>query len=114
MDFGNGKYTGQAVLSTVQTIKQPSSKLYETVGSLPSVTKQYGKLLKAVNEDDQPSCSMSEALAKQDLFINGSLSALGASLLWNLFREGMTRYRGFFLNLKQFGSNPIPITSSKK
>ena len=58
--------------------------------------------------------SMSEALAKQDLFINTSLSALGASLLWNLFREGMTPYRGFFLNLKNFSTNPIAIASPVK
>lgn len=113
MDFGNSRYTGQVLLSTVQSVKQPPSKIFRTVAQLPSVTKQYGRLLKQVKEDDQPSCSMSEALAKQDLFINTSLSALGASLLWNLFREGMTPHRGFFLNLKQFSSNPIPVTASK-
>ncbi|MES2331220.1 MAG: PRTRC system ThiF family protein [Bacteroidota bacterium] len=113
MDFGNSQYTGQVVLSTVYPVKQPPSQVCQTVSALAFVTKQYGRLLKSVKEDDQPSCSMSEALAKQDLFINTSLSALGASLLWNLFREGMTSYRGFFLNLKQFSSNPIPITNSK-
>lgn len=109
MDFGNSQYTGQVLLSTVQSVKQPPSKVYTGVAALPSITKAYGKLLKDAKEDDQPSCSMSEALAKQDLFINTSLSALGASLLWNLFREGMTQYRGFFLNLKTFTTNPIPI-----
>lgn len=113
MDLGNGQYTGQVLLSTVQSVKQPASKIFHTVGTLPPVTRQYGKLLKQAKEDDQPSCSMSEALAKQDLFINTSLSALGASLLWTLFREGMTQYRGFFLNLKQFSSNPIPVISLK-
>lgn len=113
MDFGNGQYTGQVLLSTVQNIKQPASHRFQTVGSLPSVTKQYGKLLKSTKEDNQPSCSMSEALEKQDLFINTSLSALGASLLWNLFKEGTTPYRGFFLNIKQFTSNPIPVTPTK-
>lgn len=113
MDFGNAKQSGQVIFSTVYPVKQPASEKYKTVGSLPTVTKLYREELKKMKEDDQPSCSMSEALAKQDLFINTSLSALGASLLWNLFREGMTSYRGFFLNLKQFSSNPIPITISK-
>jgi len=27
--------------------------------------------------------------------------------LWDLFREGMTANRGFFLNLKDFRSQPI-------
>lgn len=109
MDFGNAQYTGQVLLSTVYPIKQPPSQAYATISSLPTVTKQYGKLLKGAKEDDQPSCSMSEALAKQDLFINTSLSALGASLLWSMFREGMIRYRGFFLNLKEFRTQPISI-----
>lgn len=114
MDFGNAQYTGQVLLSTVQSVKQPPSKSYIAIGSLPSVTKAYGRLLKQAKEDDQPSCSMSEALAKQDLFINTCLSGLGASLLWNLFREGMTPYRGFFLNLKNFSTNPIAIVSPVK
>lgn len=113
MDFGNAQQTGQVIFSTVYPVKQPASQMYETVSSLPSVTKLFRKQLNDVQEDDQPSCSMSEALAKQDLFINTSISALGSSLLWNLFREGMTFYRGFFLNLKQFSSNSIPITTSK-
>lgn len=113
MDFGNAQKTGQVIFSTVHPVKQPASQMYETVSSLPTVTKLYRKQLKDVQEDDHPSCSMSEALAKQDLFINTSISALGSSLLWNLFREGMTFYRGFFLNLKQFSSNPIPIITSK-
>jgi len=112
MDFGNAQQTGQVIFSTVYPVKQPASEKYETVGSLPTVTKLYRKQLREIKEDDQPSCSMSEALAKQDLFINTSMSALGSSLLWNVFREGMTFYRGFFLNLKQFSSNPIPITTS--
>lgn len=114
MDFGNGQYTGQVLLSTVQSVKQPRSKTYTGVAALPFVTKAYSKLLKQAKEDNQPSCSMSEALAKQDLFINTSLSALGASLLWNLFREGITTYRGFFLNLKTFSTNPIAIISPVK
>jgi PRTRC genetic system ThiF family protein len=109
MNFGNAQHTGQVILSTVYPIKQPASQAYATISALPTVTKQYGKLLKAAKEEDQPSCSMSEALEKQDLFINTSLSALGASLLWSMFREGMLRYRGFFLNLKEFRTQPIAI-----
>ena len=46
LDFGNSRYTGQVLLSTIGTIKQPNSEKYETVGSLPLVTDEFGELLK--------------------------------------------------------------------
>lgn len=97
LDFGNSRHTGQVLLSTIGTIKQPNSEKYQTVASLPFVTEEFGDLLKQSEEqDDTPSCSLAEALQKQDLFINGSLAQMGCGLLWNLFRNGMTEYRGFF------------------
>ncbi len=113
MDFGNAQHTGQVILSTVKVITQPSSKQFSTVSKLPWLTDEYKTILRTTKEDDMPSCSLAEALVKQDLFINTSLSALGASLLWGLFREGILRHRGFFLNLKDFRSQPIPILSTK-
>lgn len=110
LDFGNSQHTGQVLLSTVTEIKQPSSEKYQTVASLPMVTDEFAELLQQSEEqDDTPSCSLSEALKKQDLFINSSLAQMGCSLLWGLFRNGMTQYRGFFLNLKDFRSQPIKI-----
>lgn len=110
LDFGNSRHTGQVLLSTIGAIKQPYSEKYETVASLPFVTDEFGELLKQSEEqDDTPSCSLAEALEKQDLFINSSLTQMGCSLLWSLFRNGMTEYRGFFLNLKDFRSQPIPV-----
>lgn len=110
MDFGNGQHTGQVILSTIGDIPQPTSKKYETVANLPMVTEEYGDLLKHAEEnDDIPSCSLAEALERQDLYINSSLAAMGCSLLWTLFRNGMTPYRGFFHNLKDYRTQPIPV-----
>ena len=110
LDFGNSQHTGQVLLSTIGTIKQPNSEKYETVASLPFITDEFGELLKQSEEqDDTPSCSLSEALEKQDLFINSSLAQMGCSLLWGLFRYGMTEYRGFFHNLKDFNTHPIKV-----
>ncbi len=110
LDFGNSQHTGQVLLSTIGTIKQPNSEKYETVASLPFVTEEFGDLLKQSEEqDDTPSCSLAEALEKQELFINSSLTQMGCSLLWNLFRNGMTEYRGFFHNLKDFRTHPIKV-----
>lgn len=110
LDFGNSQHTGQVTLSTIETIQQPKSEKYETVASLPLVTEEYGDLLKQSEEqDDTPSCSLAEALEKQDLFINSSLVQMGCSLLWSLFRNGMTPYRGFFHNLKDFTTHSIKV-----
>lgn len=110
MDFGNSQHTGQVVLSTVGEIEQPKSKKFETVERLPFVTEEFGELLhQSEKHDDTPSCSLAEALEKQDLFINSALAQMGCSLLWNLFRNGMTDTRGFFLNLKNFQSQPLKL-----
>lgn len=110
LDFGNSQYTGQVILSTIDTIRQPNSEKYQTVANLPFVTEEFGELLKESEvTDDTPSCSLAEALEKQDLFINSALAQMGCSLLWGLFRNGMTDTRGFFLNLKDFRSQPIKI-----
>ena len=110
MDFGNSQFTGQVLLSTIGNIKQPNSEKYKTVENLPFITEEFGDLLKVSElEDDTPSCSLAEALEKQDLFINSVLAQMGSSLFWNLFRNGLTENRGFFLNLKNFQSQPIKL-----
>jgi PRTRC genetic system ThiF family protein len=110
IDFGNSKDTGQVQLCTIDPIRQPESEKYETVTNLPLITDEYGELMKHSEDKDQtPSCSLAEALEKQDLYINGSLAQMGCSLLWGLFRNGLTFYRGFFLNLKDFRTQPIPL-----
>lgn len=115
MDFGNSKDTGQVVLATLTAIKQPESKKFEVVDSLPLVTNEFGELLKhSETTDNTPSCSLADALGKQDLFINSALANLGASLLWQMFREGMLFNRGFFLNLKEFRTTPIKVNAVAK
>lgn len=110
IDFGNSQFTGQVLLSTIGNIKQPNSEKYETVENLPFITEEFGELLKVSEvEDDTPSCSLAEALEKQDLFINSTLAQMGSSLLWSLFRNGLIENRGFFLNLKNFQSQPIKL-----
>jgi PRTRC genetic system ThiF family protein len=110
MDFGNSRDGGQVVLSTVGSIEQPESEKYQTVGSLPLVTDEFKELLLSSEQSDHtPSCSLAEALTKQDLFINSALANCGASLLWQLFREGMVFNRGFFLNLKEFRTQPLKV-----
>lgn len=109
LDIGNSRNTGQAILSTIAEIKQPNSNLYKTVSALPMITDEFKELLEVQTQNNEPSCSLAEALEKQDLYINAVLASMGASLLWKLFREGMTSQRGFFLNLGNFKSEPVAV-----
>ncbi|TRW21978.1 PRTRC system ThiF family protein [Flavobacterium zepuense] len=109
MDMGNARKSGQVILSTIYRVKQPDSQKYRVVSYLPFITEEFAEQLLAEADNNEPSCSLAEALLKQDLFINPALADLGGSLLWSLFREGMTAYRGFFLNLASFKSEPIAV-----
>lgn len=109
MDFGNTQSTGQVVLGTVpKKIKQPVSELYKTVDSLKVITK-FVKYARVKEEDSGPSCSLAEALEKQDLFINSTLAQLGCNILWKMFRNGMLEHHGLFLNLETMKVNPINV-----
>lgn len=64
---------------------------------------------KIKEEDSGPSCSLAEALEKQDLFINSVLAHIGCDLLWKMFREGKTLHRGAYVNLDTLKVTPIPV-----
>lgn len=107
LDFGNATDTGQVVLGTVQRITQPKSQEFETVGNLDCVDKIFD-LSKVKDEDSGPSCSLAEALKKQDLFINSTLAQLGCNIIWKLF-GGSIDIHGAFLNLSTMKVNPINV-----
>ena len=107
MDFGNTQTSGQVIMGTVpKRIRQPASRLYETVASLKVITRLV-KYTGVKESDSGPSCSLAEALEKQDLFINSTLAQLGCNILWKMFRHGMIDHHGLYLNLETMRSNPI-------
>ncbi len=109
LDFGNTQTSGQVVLGTVpEKIKQPKSQQYKTLGSLKVITR-YVRYAHVKETDSGPSCSLAEALEKQDLFINSTLAQLGCNLLWKMFRHGLIEHHGLYLNLSTMKVNPILI-----
>ena len=109
LDFGNTQTTGQAVLGTIpKKIKQPKSEQFRTVNSLKVITR-FVKYARVKEADSGPSCSLAEALSKQDLFINSTLAQLGCNILWKMFRNGMIEHHGLFLNLETLKVNPINV-----
>lgn len=108
LDFGNGRTTGQIILGTLQMIEQPTTKEYDAVPSLKTVTEMFD--LSKVNEKESgPSCSLAEALSKQDLFINSTLAQAGGALLWKLLSTGSIDHQGVYLNLDTMKVNPIKL-----
>lgn len=107
LDLGNAQRTGQAVLGS-NRIPQPESADYRTVEYLPLVTEQFD-YSRIKEKESGPSCSMAEALSKQDLFINSVLVQTAASLLWTLLTAAGIDVRGFFVNLDTYRTAPIPV-----
>ena len=109
MDFGNAQTTGQVIIGTVRDkIHQPASTEYLPMPKMNVITEEVS--YSTVEEKDSgPSCSLAEALEKQDLFVNSTLAQVGCDILWRMFREGRTLYRGAYLNLDTLRVNPIPV-----
>jgi len=99
LDFGNTRNIGQVILGSVFKDKKHRLK---------SVTHLFD--LSRVNEEDQgPSCSLAEALQKQDLFINSTLANLGCNILWKLITQGQLDHHGLYLNLETMNVRGIPV-----
>jgi len=52
-----------------------------SIFSTPAVTDEFKVQLKAQSDSDEPSCSLADALERQDLFVNPALTDLDGSLL---------------------------------
>jgi PRTRC genetic system ThiF family protein len=110
MDYGNMMDRGQVVLGTVGEISQPKGSQFLCREKLAAVDKLHPDILRDNKKDNQgPSCSLAEALQKQDLFINTNLANMGMAILWKMFRELRIKYHGCYLNLETLIVNPIKI-----
>ncbi len=108
LDTGNTTDTGQIILGTKDTFDQHRKK--NTINYLPTVTQLYPELKKEGAKDYQgPSCSIGEALQKQDLFINQQVATSALNLLWTMFRKGVIDYHGVLIDLKKAITRPITI-----
>lgn len=103
LDCGNSRTSGQFVLSTV---------LGEQNNVLNDVIELYGDLKQFDTKEIQgASCSYSQSIKEQDLFINDAISLYAVDLLWKLFRDKKIAYQGGFINTNNLQSNPIKIAN---
>jgi len=82
-DCGNTNNKGQVLMNSLGC-----SSFYD----------EFPELLEG-EEDNTPSCSLAEALSKQELYINSAVANACSQMLWGMFRHGGLDYRGVFINL---------------
>lgn len=99
LDFGNGSHTGQVVFG----VSQDRMKL------LPNVVDLYPEL-DEVDDTEEPSCSLEDALMKQDFGINRFLADAGLSLVWQLMRYGSITQHGAFIDQRKCQMQPLKIS----
>ena len=109
MDFGNAQTTGQVMVGNIRSkISQPASSEYLPMPRMNVITEEVN--YSTIEEKDSgPSCSLAEALERQDLYINSILAQVGCDILWRMFKEGRTLYRGAYVNLDTLRVNPVPV-----
>lgn len=88
IDTGNRKDFGQVILST-------------EIPKIPNALDMFPQAAKDENKDDTPSCSLAEALGKQDLFINSMVALTTAQLVWDITQKPEINWRGAFINLNK-------------
>lgn len=94
IDLGNSKTTGQVICGS-------------PVHALPTVIDMYPKAKKMESRDDTPSCSLAEALGKQDMFINTFVSNIAGKLFWEMCTQKEINWRGAYINLDTFNIKKI-------
>ena len=56
-----------------------------------------------------PSCSLQEALTRQDLFVNQWMATCALEIVWKMFRYGQVKVHGAFVNLDTMTVRPLPV-----
>lgn len=107
MDLGNTQNTGQFIIGTLRMIEQNKKDQTGLCSNMPTIFDKFPNWSKQKTKDTGPSCSLAQALEKQDLFINSMLTQHAMHLLWKMFREGKIHYHGAFINLETLKIAPI-------
>ena len=101
LDIGNSQDSGQIILGTFRPIRQPKNNFCRM---LPLFTDEFPN---AKDDKNEPSCSMAEALARQDLFINKFMATCATHMLWDLLINFRINYRGIYVNLKDIKTSKM-------
>lgn len=109
LDLGNRAADGQVILGCPAWDK----KHRRMWGRLPTVLDlfpeigDFSRARKLDRADRQPSCSLAEALGRQELFVNQLVCGWALQLLWQLFRHRSTTWHGAFVNASTGRVTPL-------
>lgn len=102
LDLGNGDSQAQCVIGHLGV---PNS-----TPRIPNIYDLFPELEAMEQEDDQaPSCSAEEAIARQPWPINRLVATVAMEMLWNLIRSGQSDHHGQFLQTQPFTTSPLPV-----
>lgn len=96
-DCGNDKETGQIVIGSLHDANFKMLNFFERYPGIKS------------KGDPTASCSMMEALNKQELFINKTIALYAGDLFWKMLRTGKIYSSGMYINHKSYQTSEIPI-----
>lgn len=111
LDMGNRQNDGQIVLGELGRSAKVFTRNGQSRLRLPTVADLFPETVEEGLDasDDQPSCSLAEALEKQSLFINRAMALHALNLLFKLFRYGRIESHGVFVNLATDRVSPLAI-----
>ena len=129
LDLGNNERKGQVILGqkpkgkrspgagVAKSFGRPMTakeraddEAWQKLKTLPTVMDLFPELRNRRRKvDNTPSCSLAQALERQDLFINQSVATFALQLLWQFFRQGGLDIHGYFINLETGRVTPLPI-----
>ena len=109
VDTGNTTSTGQVVLGTLNKVAQQKKACPEY---LPHVLDLYQGIMEEESQKPYqgPSCSLQESLRRQDLFVNQWVATCALEIIWKMFRYGMVKVHGAFINLGSMSVRPLPVS----
>ncbi len=108
LDLGNREADGQVVLGQWDSRRMGDQPIEQP--RLPTALELFPEIADtSLPEDDAPSCSLAEALERQELFINQAVVTQALAILWALFRFGRIGWHGAFVNLRTGRTTPLPV-----
>lgn len=105
LDTGNGKSSAQVILGHLGRNRHREKRLPNIYDLYPS--------LAAVDDTSEPSCSLPQALRRQQLGINQLTAAQAVfGLLAPLMLEGAVQHHGFFIDMAKLSTRPLRIDAA--
>ena len=111
LDAGNDSHSGQVIIGHWAGIGGGDRHGFAREAEfVANVLDLYPNLDGFHEPPDEPSCSMADALRKQDLPINRSIANTAIELLWGLMRHGIG-HQGCFVDIRKGEKIPMPVVS---